>query len=106
MVRYADDFIILFENPEDIADVKLLLKARLEQFGLAISEAKTHATDLTPRENRSNHDRRHLTFLGFSIFRAKNRSQTGYRTVFQTESKKFTRAKDAMKETLKKMMHL
>ena len=105
LVRYADDFIILFEDPEDMADVKLLLKVRLEQFGLAISEAKTHTTDLTPRGNGGSHERRHITFLGFSIFRAKNRSQTGYRTVFQTESKKFTRAKDVMKENLKKMMH-
>ena len=70
-MRYADDFIILFENPEDMAGVKLLLKARLEQFGLAISEAKPHTTDLTPRGNGGSHERRHIKFLGFSIFRAK-----------------------------------
>ena len=105
LVRYADDFIILFENPDDIDAVKLLLKARLEQFGLAISEAKTHTTDLTPHRNGGNHKRRHITFLGFSIFRAKNRSQTGYKTVFQTETNRFTRSKNAMQEKLKKMMH-
>lgn len=47
LVRYADDFVILFEKPDDVENVKLLLTARLAQFGLAISEAKTHTTDLT-----------------------------------------------------------
>jgi len=105
LVRYADDFIILFQSREDIEYVKPLLKTRLGQFGLTVSEAKTHTTNLTPRENGSGHERRHMTFLGFSIFRAKNRSQTGHKTMFQTESKRFTRAKAAMKEKLYGMMH-
>lgn len=105
LVRYADDFIILFENQQDIEEVNALLKARLTQFNLSISEAKTHTTDLRPHPAGQGHDRRHMTFLGFSIFRAKNRNKTGYKIVFQTEGKRFTRSKTMMKEKLWKMMH-
>ena len=105
LVRYADDFVILFENQQDIEEVKTLLEARLTHFNLSISEAKTHTTDLQPRQNGQGHDRRHMTFLGFSIFRTKNRNKTGYKIVFQTESKRFTRSKAMMKEKLWSMMH-
>ena len=105
LVRYADDFIILFEKQQDIENMKTLLKSRLEQFSLEIAEAKTHTTNLTPRQNGDKHERRHLSFLGFTIHRAKTRSQTGYKTVFQTDGKRYTRSKAAMKEKLHRMMH-
>lgn len=103
LVRYADDFVILFQNAEDMDEVKTLLTARLAQFGLTIAEEKTHKTDLSPRENRGR-DRRRMTFLGFSIFRAQAKSG-GWKTVYRTEGKRLTRAKAAMKEKLHHMMH-
>ena len=60
---------------------------------------------MTPRENGGSHERRRIAFLGFNIFRAKNRSQKGHKTVYQTEGKRYTRAKTAMKEKLYRMMH-
>ena len=105
LVRYADDFVILFTRPEDVDVVKTLLTARLAQFGLEVSEEKTHKTELTPRENRGDGDRRSMTFLGFNIFRAITRNRTGWKTVFQTEGGRLSRAKAAMKETLHRMMH-
>jgi len=105
LVRYADDFMILFENQQDIETVKTLLKTRLEQFGLEMAEAKTHTTNMNPRQNGDKHERRHLSFLGFCIYRTKTRYQTGHKTVFQTDSKRYTRAKAAMKEQLWRMMH-
>lgn len=106
LVRYADDFVILFTSSEEVGAVQTLLTARLAQFGLTVAEEKTHKTDLTPRESQGERDRRSMTFLGFKIFRAKNRKGTGWKTVFQTESKRLTRAKAAMKERLRRMMHL
>jgi group II intron reverse transcriptase/maturase len=104
LVRYADDFVILFQDQQDMKDVKILLAARLNQFGLTIAEEKTHMTDLTPRDNQGG-DRRRITFLGFNIFRTSNRKSGGYKTVFQTEGRRFTRAKAAMKERLFRIMH-
>ncbi len=101
----ADDFLILCKNKEDMESVKTLLIARFAQFGLSLAEEKTHTTDLTPRSN-SGKDRRRISFLGFNILRVPNRNGTGIKTVFQTEGKRFTRAKAQMKEKMFKMMHV
>lgn len=105
LVRYADDFVILFREQQDIENVQTLLKARLAQFGLAMAEEKTHTTNLTPRSNRDGKDRRRITFLGFNILRTITRKKTGWKIVFQTEGKRYTRAKAAMKDKLSRMMH-
>lgn len=104
LVRYADDFVVLFKDRQDLEEFKILLRARLAQFNLDIAEEKTHTTDLTPRPNGGG-ERRRITFLGFNIYRAINRKRTGWKVVFQTEGKRFTRAKAAMKATLRKIMH-
>jgi len=104
LVRYADDLVVLFQNRQDLEDFKILLQARLTQFNLEIAEQKTHTTDLTPRPNGGG-ERRCITFLGFNIYRAINRKRTGWKVVFQTEGKRFSRAKAAMKATLWKIMH-
>jgi RNA-directed DNA polymerase len=104
LVRYADDFVILFHNPEDMNETHAALKTRFAQFGLTVAEEKTHKTDLTPRTNRGK-DRRRINFLGFSIFRARTKTGRGWKLVFQTDSKRFMRARAATKDKLNQMMH-
>lgn len=104
LVRYCDDFVILFQDRKDAEDVMALLMVRLGQFGLSIAEEKTHVTDLTPRRNRGE-DRRRMTFLGFSIYKTRKRNGSGYRLTFKTEGKRFSRAKQEMKRVLFRMMH-
>src|SRR2546422_5942141 len=79
--------------------MRTLLQARLAQFGLTLAEEKTHTTDLGPRTNDGTHKRRRLTFLGFTIYRARSLSQSVRKTVFQTEGKRFSRAKADRKST-------
>lgn len=104
LVRYADDFVILFEQEGEAEEVLNLIKARFDQFGLKVAEEKTHVTDLTPRENRGG-GRRHMAFLGMKIFLARNRKNTGWKIVYQTEGKRFSRAKERIKEKMWRMMH-
>jgi RNA-directed DNA polymerase len=106
LVRYADDFVILFTERADLDTVKSLLTARLGQFGLSIAEEKTHMTDLTNRPNQGSKDRRRMTFLGFSIFRSRDRAGKRSIVVFKTDGKRFTRAKLKLKQRLRKIMHL
>src|SRR5881398_3292854 len=40
-VRYADDFVMGFENKVDAQEMLLALKARLASFGLMLHEGKT-----------------------------------------------------------------
>lgn len=105
LVRYCDDFVILFQDRGDAEKVRTLLRARLNQFGLEVAEEKTHLTDLTPRKRSEGGERRRMTFLGFNIFKTRKRSGRGYRLTFQTEGKRFSRAKRAMKEQLARMRH-
>lgn len=105
LVRYADDLAVFFKKRTAVNDVLPLLKARLWQFGLTLSEEKTHKTNLGRRDNMNSHERRHMTFLGFTIYRAKNRSGTGVKTVFATSSKRLGRAKHDLKQRLKEIRH-
>jgi group II intron reverse transcriptase/maturase len=104
LIRYADDFVIFSESRNDADVMQRLLVTRLAQFGLAIAEEKTHKTDLTLRRNRGK-DRRHIEFLGFTILKARPRNGSRPKTIAQTERKRFSRAKAAMKEKLTRMMH-
>ena len=105
LVRYADDLCLFFEQPTGVDTMKTLLAARLAQFGLTLSEEKTHQTNLGTRTNSGSHERRRLTFLGFTIYRARGLNRSVRKTVFQTEGQRFSRAKSALKERLHRIQH-
>jgi group II intron reverse transcriptase/maturase len=105
LVRYADDFCVFFEHATEVDTMRTLLQARLGQFGLMLADEKTHQTNLGARTNTETHERRKLTFLGFTIYRTRSVGQTVVKTVFQTEGKRFSRAQAAMKERLRRMQH-
>ena len=104
LIRYCDDFVFLFQSEEDVKSMRALLVSRLSQFGLTVHEEKTHFTDLTPGKPGGG-NRRKMSFLGFSIFQTRNRQGWGWKTVFRTDGRRFTRAKMQMKERLHKIMH-
>ena len=104
-VRYADDLCLFFKRPTDVDTMRTLLEARLGQFGLTLAEAKTHQTNMGSRTTNQTHERRRLTFLGFTIYRARSVGNTVIKTVFETEGKRFSRAKVRMKERLRRMPH-
>jgi group II intron reverse transcriptase/maturase len=105
LVRYCDDFVILFRSEIDAADVETLLKARLSQFGLKVSDEKTHRTNLRSRESSRSHERRKMNFLGFTIYRAKNRAGKASKTVFETEGKRRSRARTSIMIKIKRIQH-
>ena len=110
LVRYADDFIIFFRNPNDAKSIKPLLQARLNQFGLKIAEEKSCLTDLTPnrpnKRNGSETKRRVIKFLGLTMGISNKRAGgPGTRIWYRTDNRRFTRAKARMKETLRRIMH-
>jgi RNA-directed DNA polymerase len=105
LVRYADDLCLFFERSEHVDTMRTLLQARLAQFGLTLADEKTHKTNLGGRTNTENHERRKLTFLGFTIYRARSLSSALRKTVFQTEGKRFSRAKAGMRDLLRRIKH-
>ncbi len=105
LVRYCDDFVIVFQKEDDRETVASLLKARLRQFGLEIAENKTHKTDLHRRPRGGSGDRRRISFLGFELFFAKSLSGRGYKSVFKTQGPRFGKARRELQEKLHEMMH-
>lgn len=107
LIRYADDFVVSFENENDCTEFKALLNARLDQFKLKINEAKTHVTKLGPPKagGRDGNRRRHVSLLGFKIFLANTRSGNGAKIMYKTNGKKISQSLTLIKEKLWKMMH-
>lgn len=102
LVRYCDDFVILFETIEDAREVLSLLKLRLANFGLSVAEEKTHITDLRSADKTG---KNHVSFLGFDILRMKSRTGKAYKVVYQTNGKRYSRALRTIRDRLKEAMH-
>lgn len=70
LVRYADDFVIMFENEEEARDVYRMLKERLAGFGLELAEDKTRILPF----GRNSRTRDTFDFLGFTHVNSKTRN--------------------------------
>ena len=82
LVRFADDFIILFQYENEARDVYERLVKRLERFGLEAEQEKTH---ILPFGRYKGTDET-FDFLGFTHFNS--RTRTGKYTVGHRVSKK------------------
>lgn len=105
-VRYADDFVLLF-NREDMARrVMAVLPKRFERYGLRLHPEKTRLQSFNnpdldePRAQRA----RSFDFLGFTHYWG--RSRNGRNIVKQRTAKdRFTRSIQRVKEKCRRIMH-
>ena len=93
LVRYADDFLIMFEYEKDARRVYEAIVKRMEKFGLELSQEKTRILPF----GRNCVTRETFDFLGFTHFNGKTRK--GYYTVGHKISRK---KKKQFKTNLKK----
>lgn len=93
LVRYADDFVIMFQYQEEAEKVYEVLKERLAKFGLELAEDKTRILPFG-RNSKTNDS---FDFLGFTHLNGKTRY--GKYTVKHKISKK---KKKQFKSNLKK----
>jgi RNA-directed DNA polymerase len=106
VLRYADDFVMLFEREEDARRVMAVLDKRFERFGLALHPDKTRLLSFdSPDLGRERAQRRRsFDFLGFTHYWA--RSRKGRWVVKQRTAKdRVTRTLKRVKERCRKMMH-
>ena len=68
-VRYADDFLMMFQYEEEAIKVLELLRARLAKFGLEVAEDKTRILPI----GRFKGTKEDFDFLGFTFFNTKTR---------------------------------
>lgn len=99
-VRYADDFLILFENKDEAERVMEALRVRMERFSLELAEEKTKILPF----GRFKGTKESFDFLGFTFSNGKTRK--GYYMVRVTTSRKKLKAKrEAARQWLKERMH-
>ena len=96
LVRFADDFVIMFEHEEEAGKVYSKLEERLKVFGLELAKEKSR---ILPFGRNSKSDET-FDFLGFNHFNSKTRR--GYYSVgHKVAKKKVKMFKARLKEWLK-----
>ena len=90
--RYADDFLACFQYAEDAQNFHQRLGDRLEGFGLALAEEKTHCIEFgrfaRAMANQRGEKPKEFTFLGFTHYCGKTR-QGYFKVKRRTSRKKF-----------------
>ena len=99
-VRYADDFLILFENRGEAERVLEAIRVRMEKFSLELAEEKTKILPF----GRFKGTRESFDFLGFTFSNGKTRNGY-YRVQVSTSKKKLKAKRQAVKEWLRERMH-
>ena len=95
-VRYADDFLIMFQYEEEAQKVLRALKPRLGKFSLELAEEKTRILPI----GRFKGTKEDFDFLGFTFYNTKTRTGK-YRVGVRTSKKKLKAKKQAAKAWLK-----
>ena len=95
-VRYADDFLIMFQYENEARKVMQVLIPRLGKFGLEVAEDKTRILPI----GRFKGTKEDFDFLGFTFYNTKTRTGK-YRVGVRTSKKKLKAKKQAAKAWLK-----
>ena len=94
-VRYADDFLILFQYENEARAVLEVLRHRLSKFSLEVAEDKTRILPI----GRFKGTKEDFDFLGFTFFNTKTRGGK-YRIGVRTSKKKLKAKRQAAKAWL------
>ena len=95
-VRYADDFLIMFQYENEARKVMQVLIPRLGKFGLEVAEEKTRILPI----GRFKGTKEDFDFLGFTFYNTKTRTGK-YRVGVRTSKKKLKAKKQAAKAWLR-----
>lgn len=98
-VRYADDFLILFQYENEAKHVLSILKERLAKFSLEVAEDKTRILPI----GRFKGTKDSFDFLGFTFYNTKTRGGK-YRMGIRTSKKKLQIKKQAAKAWLRQRL--
>ena len=101
IVRYADDFVLIFENMADVERVMEVLPKRFKKYNLELHPLKTKIIDLN---NKGEKSKRGFEFLGFTHYLGKSRKGKSI-LKRKTSKNKFTLALNKMRKWIKENRH-
>lgn len=96
MVRYADDFLIMFEYEDDALKTSEMTAERLGEYSLELAGEKTR---ILPFGKDSGSDD-HFDFLGFTFYGTRTRKTKRYRVGVRTSEKKLRQKRLEIKSWL------
>jgi group II intron reverse transcriptase/maturase len=106
LVRYADDFVMLFETEHDARRVLEVLALRLGKFGLRLHPDKTRLLEFRPEPPSDDEPRRRsFDLLGFTLFWAKSIRGRGWYVSAKTSRRSFSRSLKRIRTWLKLHRH-
>jgi len=105
LIRYADDFVVCFENREDAMRFPAALAERLEKFKLEVEPTKTKVLEFGPHAAANARARGErpgtFDFLGFTHYLSKARDGKRFRMKRVTSRRRYRAKLAAFKEWLK-----
>lgn len=112
LVRYADDFVLVFEHEEDARRVMDVLPKRFARFGLTLHPEKTRLLDFRhpwrrpsgPTPPPGEHESRAFDFLGFRLLWMKTK-KGGFAVRPQTAPKRLSRSLQAINQWCRNNRH-
>ena len=99
-VRYADDFILMFQYENEARAFMKVLVDRLAKFDLAVEQSKTRIIPF----GRFSKTKDSFDFLGFTFVNSQTRTKK-YRVLVKTSKKKLKQKKKSAKKWLKENQH-
>lgn len=101
LIRFADDFLLLFSNKEDAERVMKVLAKRLQKYGLSLHPEKTKLVEVTGRDRGTPST---FDFLGFTHYMGKSRKGK-WILKRKTSKKKLKASLQRMNEWMKANRH-
>jgi group II intron reverse transcriptase/maturase len=104
LIRYADDFVIVFAREDDARRVLEVLPKRFEKYGLAIHPTKTRLLDYRRPAVDRDDGPGNFAFLGFTHFWSRSK-QGAWIVKRQTAKDRYRRGLKAVRTWCLKMRH-
>ena len=106
LVRYADDFVVCFEDADDAARVRAMLEERFAKFGLKLHPKKTRSFRFQPPSDGGGKGSASFDFLGFTVHWQRTRTSGMWRVAWQTRRARLRRAIKSAAEWCRRHLHL
>jgi len=104
LVRYADDFVMIFARKDDAERVLEILVRRFERFGLTLHPEKTRLVSFAHPSAGGDYKPGTFDLLGFTVYWGRTRAG-GYSVKTRTASSRLNRTINAIYEWLKAHRH-
>ena len=102
LIRYADDYVVCFQDSADAKDFKEIMEARLKEFNLEVAPEKTKQLEFGPfAQSKAKARAETFDFLGFTHYCSRSRYGKRFRMKRKTVSKRFAAKLSAYKAWLK-----